>query len=145
MWALSSGSEIPFIFLSKRLIRRFGAMPLIALATAAILARYAIIVLFPSRSGVVLSQLTHSVCYGVFHPAAVSFIASCVRPEHRALGMSLYIALGTGVPTLLGAFGGGFIIERYGFGALFMFFSIFAVLALLLYLITRKHITGSRQ
>jgi PPP family 3-phenylpropionic acid transporter len=140
MWALSSGSEIPFIFLSKRLIRRFSAMPLIALSTAAILVRYAIITLFPSRTGIVLSQLTHSVCYGVFHPAAVSFIASCVKPEHRALGMSLYMALGTGVPTLLGAFGGGFIVEHYGYGKLFMFFSIFAVLALLVYIITRKHI-----
>jgi PPP family 3-phenylpropionic acid transporter len=145
MWALSSGSEIPFIFLSKRLIRRFGAMPLIALATVAILVRYAIITLFPSRTGIILSQLTHSVCYGVFHPAAVSFIASCVKPEHRALGMSLYLALGTGVPTLLGAFGGGLIVEHYGYGKLFMFFSIFAVLALLVYIITRKHITGREK
>jgi PPP family 3-phenylpropionic acid transporter len=140
MWALSSGSEIPFIFLSKRLIRRFGAIPLIAVATAAILVRYAIITLFPSKAGIVLSQLTHSVCYGVFHPADVSFIAGCVKPEHRALGMSLYIALGTGVPTLLGAFGGGFIVERYGFSSLFLFFSTFAILALSLCLIMRKHI-----
>ncbi|MDR0382811.1 MAG: MFS transporter [Spirochaetaceae bacterium] len=139
MWALSSGSEIPFIFLSKRLIRRFGAMPLIAFATAAILARFAIITLFPSRTGVVFSQLTHSVCYGVFHPAAVSFIATCVKPEQRALGMSLYLALGTGVPALLGALAGGFIVERSGFRSLFLFFSIFAALALLLYFVTRKH------
>ncbi|MDR2803311.1 MAG: MFS transporter [Treponema sp.] len=139
MWALSSGSEIAFIFLSKRLIRRFKAMPLMAFATAAILARYAIILLFPSKTGIVLSQLTHSVCFGIFHPAAVSFIASCVPPAQRALGMSLYLSLGTGVPTLLGNFAGGFIVEYLGYPELFMLFSIFAILGLVIYFITQKH------
>jgi PPP family 3-phenylpropionic acid transporter len=139
MWALSSGSEIAFIFLSKPLIRRFKALPLMAFATFAILVRYAIILIFPSGGGVVVSQLTHSVCYGVFHPAAVSFIASCVPPEQRALGMSLYLSLGTGVPTLIGNILGGFIVEYSGYKALFLFFSLFAVLGLILYFATRRH------
>ncbi|MDR3356116.1 MAG: MFS transporter [Spirochaetaceae bacterium] len=142
LWALSSGSEIAFIFLSKRLIRRFRALPLIAFATLAILVRYAVLLAFPSKGGVVLSQLTHSVCYGVFHPAAVSFIASCVPPEQRALGMSLYLSLGTGVPTLIGNICGGFIVEYSGYPALFLSFSLFAVLGLFLYFAARKHINN---
>ncbi|MDR1363043.1 MAG: MFS transporter, partial [Spirochaetaceae bacterium] len=102
MWALSSGSEIAFIFLSKRLLQRFKALPLMAFATSVIILRYAIILLFPSSGGIIASQLTHSICFGVFHPAAVSFITSCVPPARRALGMSLYLSLGTGVPTLIG-------------------------------------------
>ncbi|MDR2343585.1 MAG: MFS transporter [Spirochaetaceae bacterium] len=141
MWALSSGSEIAFIFLSKRLILRFKALPLMAFATFAVLVRYAIMLVFTSGGGVVVSQLTHSVCYGVFHPAAVSFIAGCVPPERRALGMSLYLSLGTGVPTLIGSISGGFIVEYLGYRAMFLFFALFAVLGLLLYFITRKHIT----
>jgi PPP family 3-phenylpropionic acid transporter len=139
MWALSSGSEIAFIFLSKSLIRRFKALPLMAFSTFVILVRYAIILIFPSSSGIVVSQLTHSVCYGVFHPAAVSFISSCVPPEHRALGMSLYLSLGTGVPTLIGNISGGFIVEYSGYRALFLFFSLFAVFGLLLYFATRRY------
>ena len=138
MWALSSGSEIVFIFLSKSLIRRFKALPLMAFSTFVILVRYAIILLFPSGGGIVVSQLTHSVCYGVFHPAAVSFISSCVPPERRALGMSLYLSLGTGVPTLLGNISGGFIVEYLGYRSLFLFFSLFAVSGLLLYFATKK-------
>jgi PPP family 3-phenylpropionic acid transporter len=138
MWALSSGSEIAFIFLSKRLLQRFNAMSLMAFATAAVLVRYAIILLFPSKTGIVLSQLTHSVCFGIFHPAAVSFIASCVPPAQRALGMSLYISLGTGVPILLGNFAGGFIVEYMGYPKLFMVFSIFAILGLAVYFITKN-------
>jgi PPP family 3-phenylpropionic acid transporter len=139
MWALSSGSEISFIFLSKQLIRRFKALPLMAFATAAILIRYLIIIMFPSNVGIIISQLTHSVCYGIFHPAAVSFIASCVPPEQRALGMSLYLSLGTGVPTLIGNILGGFIVEYYGYQVMFMFFAVFAVMGTLLYFFTRKY------
>jgi PPP family 3-phenylpropionic acid transporter len=139
MWALSSGSEIAFIFLSKGLIRRFGALPLIAFATLAILVRYLIILVFPSNGGIVAAQLTHSVCYGIFHPAAVSFIASCVPPEKRALGMSMYLSLGTGVPTLIGNIAGGFIVEYYGYHTLFMFFGIFAVIGAALYFVTKKY------
>jgi PPP family 3-phenylpropionic acid transporter len=139
MWALSSGSEMAFIFLSKRLIRRFGALPLMAFATLAILVRYAIILLFPTNGGIAVSQMTHSVCYGIFHPAAVYFIASCVPPERRALGMSLYLSLGTGVPTLIGNVIGGFLVEYYGYHAMFMFFAVFAVIGALVYFITKKH------
>jgi PPP family 3-phenylpropionic acid transporter len=75
----------------------------------------------------------------VFHPAAVSFITSCVPPARRALGMSLYLSLGTGVPTLIGNLAGGFIVEYFGYRQLFMSFALFAVVGLLLYFITRKH------
>ncbi|MDR2658701.1 MAG: MFS transporter [Spirochaetaceae bacterium] len=139
MWALSSGSEIIFIFISKRLLSRFRALPLMAFATSVIILRYIIILLFPTNAGIIVSQLTHSICFGVFHPAAVSFITSCVSPAQRALGMSLYLSLGTGLPTLIGNLAGGFIVEYSGYTTLFVSFSLFAVLGLGLYLITRKY------
>ncbi|MDR1149840.1 MAG: MFS transporter [Spirochaetaceae bacterium] len=139
MWALSSGSEIAFIFLSKRLLQRFNALPLMAFATSVVILRYIIILLFPSRGGIIVSQLTHSVCFGIFHPAAVSFITSCVPPARRALGMSLYLSLGTGLPTLIGNLTGGFIVDYLGYRSLFIIFAVFAVFGLLIYFMTRKH------
>jgi PPP family 3-phenylpropionic acid transporter len=139
MWALSSGSEMPFIFLSKRLIKRFNTLPLMAFSTGAVAVRLLICAFFPTPTGIVVAQLLHSFCYGIFHPTAVAFISSCVPPEHRALGMSLYLSLGTGVPTLIGNFAGGFIVEFLGYKALFNFFTIFAILGVLLFFVTRKH------
>ncbi|GHV83784.1 MFS metabolite transporter [Spirochaetia bacterium] len=138
MWALSSGSEIPFIFLSKRIIKRFGALPLIAFSTAAVGVRLLIYVVFPFKAGVIAAQCMHSLCYGIFHPAAVAFISQCVPPEQRALGMSLYLSLGTGVPTLIGNFIGGFIVETYGFRMLFGIFAALALPGLILYFSTRR-------
>ncbi|GHT82294.1 MFS transporter [Spirochaetia bacterium] len=137
--ALSAVAEVPSMFLSNRLIRRFGAFPLVALASAAVGLRLGIYALFPFKSAVIIGQLLHSVCYGIFHPAAVAFITSCVPPERRALGLSLYLSLGSGLPTLLGNIFGGIIIEHWGYRALFTSFISFAALSLGLYLFTRFH------
>jgi PPP family 3-phenylpropionic acid transporter len=133
MWALASASEIPFMFLSRRLIVRFGALPLLTVSTAMVTVRLSIYALFPYKAGVIIAQLLHSICYGIFHPAAVAFIAANVPPERRALGMSLYLSLGNGLPTLLGSILGGWIIGRMGYRALFGIFALFPVLAAALY------------
>ncbi|GMO49537.1 MAG: MFS transporter [Termitinemataceae bacterium] len=139
MFALSSGAEMPFILLSTKLIKRFGDLKLIAIATFALFVRLLICALFPFKAGIIIAQLLHSLSYGVFHPSAISFISRCVPPSKRALGMSLYFSIGTGVPTLLGNAAGGFIVEYFGFRILFGSFSIFALIALFIYFVTRKH------
>jgi PPP family 3-phenylpropionic acid transporter len=133
MWALASASELPFMYLSWRLINRFGALPLLAFSTAVVSLRLAIYAVFPSHAGVIAAQLLHSVCFGLFHPAAVAFISGNVPPERRALGMALYLSLGTGLPTLLGSILGGFIIGAAGYRALFGIFALFPLVALGIY------------
>ncbi|MDR2259043.1 MAG: MFS transporter [Treponema sp.] len=133
MWALASVSEVPFMFLSRRLIGRFGALPILTVSAAMVTARLSIYALFPYKGGVIIAQLLHSICYGLFHPAAVAFISGNVPPERRALGMSLYLSLGSGLPNLLGSILGGFIIDHMGYRALFGIFALFPVLAVGLY------------
>jgi PPP family 3-phenylpropionic acid transporter len=133
MWALASIGEIPFMYVSNRLIRRFGVMPILAFTTAAVGERLLLYVLFPNKAGVIVAQLLHSLCYGLFHPAAISFIADRVPPRHRAYGMTLYLSLGLGLPTFIGNLIGGFIVDHGGYPVLFGFFSVFAALGLALY------------
>ena len=138
MWALSAAAEIPFIYLSSRLIARFGAPKLLAVSSAAVFFRLWIYALFPNPVGVVFAQLLHSLCYGVFHPAAINFIATRVPPDRRATGMAMYLSLGSGVPTFLGSSLGGFVIASFGYRTLFISFGIFAVASVVLYFSSRK-------
>jgi PPP family 3-phenylpropionic acid transporter len=133
MWALASASEIPFMFLSRRLIGRFGDLPILTLSAVMVTVRLSIYAFFPYKGGIIIAQLLHSVCYGLFHPAAVAFISGHVPPERRALGMSLYLSLGNGVPTLLGSILGGLIIDHLGYRALFGVFALFPLMAAGLY------------
>ncbi|MDR2160460.1 MAG: MFS transporter [Treponema sp.] len=133
-FAVSSLSEIPFMFLSGPLIRRFGPGKLLAVSAAGIGIRLFLYALFPFRPVVLAAQVLHALCFGLFHPAAVALISSCVPPERRALGMSLYLSLGTGFPAFLGNILGGLILEQWGYKILFSSFVIFPLLAMGIFL-----------
>jgi PPP family 3-phenylpropionic acid transporter len=127
------------MFLSKGLIRRFGALRILVISALAVSLRLSIYAFFPVKTGIICAQLLHSLCFGLFHPAAVAFISSCVPPERRAWGMSLYLSLGSGVPALLGNILGGIIVETAGYQALYSTFALFPLAAAGLYFIaTRK-------
>jgi PPP family 3-phenylpropionic acid transporter len=133
MFALAAAAEVPCMYISQRLIRRFGALRLLAVSAAAIGVRLAIYALCPFKPALLLAQLLHSLCYGVFHPAAIALVSGCLPPERRALGMSLYLSLGTGFPAFIGNFIGGFIVDHAGYQTLFASFIAFPIAAIGLY------------
>ncbi|MDR2143624.1 MAG: MFS transporter [Treponema sp.] len=137
MFALATACEVPFMFISSRLIRRFGPLPLLALSAAGISLRLGIYALFPIKACIVAAQALHTLCFGIFHPAAVGFIAESVPPEKRALGMSLYLSLGSGLPSLIGNVLGGIIVERSGYSRLFAVYSLFTLAAIAIFFVFR--------
>jgi PPP family 3-phenylpropionic acid transporter len=140
MFALSSASEVPFMFLSVILLRRFGALPLLALSAGGIALRLLLWALFPYKPVIIAAQLLHSLCYGTYHPAAVQFISSVFPAEKRGIGMPVYLALGSGVPSLLGNMIGGVIVESTGYRPLFAIYAGTAALGVLIFGVMRKGI-----
>jgi PPP family 3-phenylpropionic acid transporter len=138
MFALAAAAEVPFMFLSARLLRRFKPLPLLALSAAAISIRLGMYALLPFRSSIIIAQLLHSLCFGLFHPAAVAFISQSVPPKHRALGMSLYLSLGSGLPALIGNVLGGIIVEHGGYSLLFGSFTVFSTAAVGIFVLARN-------
>ena len=137
MTGLSALAEIPLLFFSNRIIRRYGAMPIIAFTSVMVAVRLGIYALFPFKAGIIIAQLLHCFCFGLFHPAAVAFISSCVPPEQRSFGMTLYISVGWGIPALVGNFISGFIVDYAGYRSLFVSFTAFAILGVLIYVVYR--------
>ncbi|MDR1972659.1 MAG: MFS transporter [Treponema sp.] len=138
IWAIAAAAETPLIFFSRRIIRYFKSpLKVIFLTCFALILRLLIYALFPYPPAIVAAQLLHSLCYGLFHSAAVAFISANIPPERRALGMTIYLSLGTGFPTFLGNILGGFIVEYLGYRALFGSYTIFSLLAMGVYLVIR--------
>jgi len=137
MFAIGTMSEIPVIFLSAALIRRFGPLPLLAVSAAGVSLRLLIWAFLPFGPFVLASQLLHALCFGTFFPAMVYFIAGIFPPQNRGKGMSLFIALGTGLPSLIGTLVGGSILEAApgaaGFRTLFILYAAIAGLGIFIY------------
>jgi PPP family 3-phenylpropionic acid transporter len=89
--------------------------------------------LFPYRPVVIAAQLLHSLCYGTYHPAAVQFISSVFPAKKRGIGMPVYLALGSGLPSLLGNMAGGVIVESIGYRPLFAVYAGIAALGVLIF------------
>ena len=140
MWALSATCEIPFIVLSWKLIQGRSPMVAIAISSVAIVVRLLIYALFPTPLGAVLGQLLHSLCYGLFQPAAILFINLKTPPSDRATGMALYMGVGMGLPAFLGSALGGTVVEILGYRWLFASYTLFAVASIALFWRFRKEL-----
>ncbi|AEJ19091.1 MFS transporter [Gracilinema caldarium] len=145
MWALSAVSEIPFMFISGRLLRKYGAAPLIALSMVAVIARLGFYAFYPTMGGAIIGQLLHSLCYGLFHPAAVAFVSTHVPPQKRAVGLTMYISLGVGLPTFIGSALGGYVVEFFGYRILFGSYTIFSFIGLIVYVIFRQSLSEKTE
>ena len=143
MYALAAISEIPLMMLSGKIISRLGPMRATAIGSAAIAIRLSIYVIFPNPAGIVAAQLLHSLCFGLLHPAGVSFVALMVPPERRAQGMAAYMGIGVGLPTFAGSALGGVIVQDWGYRALFGSFILFAIAAIVVYAATRRRFAAA--
>jgi PPP family 3-phenylpropionic acid transporter len=139
VWAIAAAAETPLIFFSKPIIRYFkGPLRVIFFTGFALILRLLIYAFLPYPPAIIAGQLLHSLCYGLFHPAAVAFVSANIPPEHRATGMTIYLSLGTALPTFLGNILGGYIVEYFGYPLLYGSYTIFPVLAGIVYFIIRR-------
>jgi PPP family 3-phenylpropionic acid transporter len=143
MNAIGAGSEYGAMILAGILIQRKKVLPvhLLMISSVAMGVRLLIYAYVPTVGGVLAAQLLLSLCYGFFHPAAIFFVARRVKRSHRTLGMSMYVSLGTGLPAVIGSSLGGVVVEQYGYRSLFMGYSLFALLSLLLSLVFYRLMT----
>jgi len=140
MWALSAGAEIPAMLLSNRFIKSFGVTKTMSIATATIVLRLLTYVLIPNIYGAMAAQLLHFFNYGLFHPAAVYFATHNAPRGKLMISLSIYSLCANSLANILGCFIGGLIIDAFGFPTLFVSFSFFPIIALVMYNVVRRRI-----
>ena len=136
--AISAASEIPFMFFSGRFLRRYGSLNLLVFCTALVGVRMLLYIAFPNMTGAVLGQLLNSVTYGLYHPAAVVFVAQYAPKGKLMISMSLYSIFAIGLASVLGNSLGGWMIDSFGYPVLFTTFAVFPLVGVLVYLFVRK-------
>ena len=136
--AISAASEIPFMFFSGRFLRRYGSLNLLVFCTALVGVRMLLYIVFPNMTGAVLGQLLNSVTYGLYHPAAVVFVAQYAPKGKLMISMSLYSIFALGLASVLGNSLGGWMIDSFGYPVLFTTFAVFPLVGVLVYLFVRK-------
>lgn len=143
---VSIGAFFEFVsmILFGRLLRKKKVTPLFMLFLSAVaLTLRLLLYLIPNIYVFAFAQTLHGLTFGACHVAATSFTAANVKAEHYEVGMSIYWALATNLPELLGTLTGGFIIDSYGYNALFFSYAFFPLIAAIGIVILRKRIQSS--
>jgi len=126
-WALGAIAEIPVMFLSGKLISRFGSLRLVRFALFVMALRLGLWSVLRNPVALASTQILHAITFGVFHVASIAFVTRHTRRKRLGIALATYSAVALGVPQVLGSAIGGFVIEGLGFSG---FYAVFAALPL---------------
>ncbi|MFW6339189.1 MAG: MFS transporter, partial [Alkalispirochaetaceae bacterium] len=142
-WAIGAVSEIPIIFYSGKLIRRFGIGILLTASAFIMSARLLLYGLAPTAALVVLIQALHAVTFGVMLSAGVAYVNQTAPRRTRGTAMAAFDALGIGLAVFVGSTVGGYLVEAIGYTGMFSALAIApAVSGVMLLLLTRRKESG---
>ena len=144
-WAIGAVSEIPIIFYSGKLIRRFGLGPLLAGSAFVMSLRLLLYALSPTVPLVVLIQTLHAVTFGVMLSSGVAYVNQTASRKTRGTAMAAFNALGIGLAVFIGSSVGGYLVEAIGYTGMYAALAIApAVSGVMLLILMRQRESGLR-
>jgi PPP family 3-phenylpropionic acid transporter len=128
---LAAGSEAPFMKMTDGLIRRFGLIPLFIFATVVSGLRWLLYFCEPPLVFVYMTTVVQGFSVGLSIPVALQYVRE-IAPKHvQATAVSLYSAAGNGLGAWFCTFIGGYLLDRYHIGAVYLFFSVCTFIGML--------------
>lgn len=128
-WALGAATEVPVWLVLSRWVRRFGALPLMALAGGMFAVRWYLYSVVTAPGLLVGLQLLQAFSFAIFMPTAVVLVGELTPPELRTSGQSLLSIVNGGLATVLGTVVAGRIADLSGTAGLYRVLSYVAIAA----------------
>ncbi len=120
LWAVSVAVEIVFFWTQGRWFGWFAAVRWLQVVAAVTALRFALTAGGGAWAPVlVLAQALHAVTFAAHHAACIALVHRLFPGRLRGRGQALYTTLGYGLSGVLGGVGGGWVIDRLGFAAVF--------------------------
>lgn len=140
--AIGALFEFCCMILFGRLLKKNRVTPafLLFLSAAGLTVRL-LLYLIPSIWVFALAQTLHGLTFGALHVAATTYASRSASSEHYEVAMSIYWALATNLPELIGSLCGGFVIDSFGYPVLFLSYAFFPFIAAVLCVALRKKIS----
>lgn len=143
--ALGAASEFVMMIVGGRLLQKGKVQPytLMTLSALGLTIRLLIYRFFPTTMAFVFAAMFHSFNFAALHIGLTKFMSQNVSEDHYSLAMSLYWAIATNLPEMLGTLAGGFVIDAFGYPTLFASYTIFPAISFVLFLAFKKKLTSN--
>ncbi|WP_127532503.1 MFS transporter [Paenibacillus kobensis] len=113
-WLLSACSEIPIFFLLGKYGHKFKELPLLIVASILYAVRLLIVAKMSDPSLVVVTQLMHSVTFGIFFSTSLRYISYLIPDDFRSSGQAIFAVVWNGISGVISGLMGGFVFTTFG-------------------------------
>lgn len=137
-WAIGALSEIPIIFYSGKLIRRFGTGTMLITAGAMMALRMILYATRPTPPLVVFIQMLHAVSFGLMLSAGIAYVNQVTALDRRGSATAAFNGIGIGLAVFVGAVVGGQLVEVFSFTGMFAIIAICPATSAALFVILRR-------
>jgi PPP family 3-phenylpropionic acid transporter len=123
-------SEVPFLKLSKKIIRRYGAERIILISGIILLARNFLYMSAKTYQILLYTSILMGSFIGLLLPAVAVFIKEKTEPENRATAVTVYSAISMGLGPMIFQFSSGIIYDFVNISAIYMFLCLLILIGI---------------
>jgi PPP family 3-phenylpropionic acid transporter len=138
----STLSEIPALFFSDRLLRRFGARGMLVIAMTAIGLRLIAYSLAAQPWVVLVIQLVHGLTFAAVFVAGVHYADQIAPPGMKATTQGMFGSTLMGFGAATGGLLGGFLMQQAGPGIMYRAVGILVLVGLVLFLLVERRLAA---
>ncbi|MWC28902.1 MFS transporter [Paenibacillus sp. MMS18-CY102] len=142
-WMLSACSEIPIFFLLGKYGHKFKELPLLFIASALYAIRLLLVAEMTEPWMVVITQLMHSVTFGIFFTTSLRYISHLIPDDFRSSGQAVFAVVWNGISGAISGLFGGYVYGHMGRESFYLIASGLACAAAMGFI--AKHLSGRRS
>jgi len=128
LWGVGVVAEIAWFALQGRMMERGTVHHWLAASALVAALRFAVTAACPDQLWLqVLVQATHAITFAAQHLACMALITRYFPGRLRGRGQALYLVIGYGLSGVIGALGGGWLVDAWGLNSVFWAASLAAL------------------
>ena len=153
MHSVKAFIEVPFFFFGKKLLDRFGSVRIVISAAMIYTLQHFLFSIASTPVQVILTQFLLGPAYSLYLMGMLYYIHELAPEELKTSAQTLASALGNGLSSIVGNFGGGLFIKYIGLRMLYRFGFVSNIVTITLFLLSfriigqlkGKRMTGAKE
>lgn len=149
MMSIKAFFEVPFFFFGRYLLRRLGPVKLLIIGACTYMIQQFLFASAASPGQVIFAQTLMGPAYSLFYLGLLHYVFDLAPGALKATAQTMASALGMGLAAIIGNYGGGLFIARFGLQEMYWVGGVSDIAAIILFLLSfllgRRVVKGKIQ
>lgn len=116
-----AASELPPMMVTRKFMRRFGAMPMVIFAAVCYMIRNILVCIAPHIAVVLIGMMFQGTSYGILTSLMAYYVTDTFDRQDQMMGQSMIGVMTTGLGSMIGNVLGGVLQDNFGINSMYAF------------------------